>query len=370
MKVKKNEFIFYIGIIILSLKSFFSASMLININNFESNVLLIVSYICFLSSFFMSGFNFRMMIGSFLLVSVGCLTYIFSKYTGFMTLTLLFISIRNIDIKSVIKILFIINLIMLILHICLYIVYLLFDVESLNFLVRNQNGIKVIRYSFFFKHPNVFGIYVFWTIAMYYYLYWEKLNISSYVITFLTAILMYIFPNSKTSAIVLITMVGITILKKKDVKLFSIKKLYFFISLFLILSMIFIDNPVVMKLNKLLTGRIVLGRVIFNAYGISLFGVNISNEIKNTVINGQYYTNINIIDSTYYSLLLNYGIVAFLIFSYFIFSYRSNIEKKEEVFIILLLLYGISETKCLSPEIAFPLMFLSRGVLNKLWIRK
>lgn len=296
------------------------------------------------------------------------LTYVFSKYTGFLTLVFVLISMKNVEIKKVIKVLFLINLIALLLHIVLYIIYLLLDSSSLNFIFRETMDGKTVRYSFFFIHPNVFGTYVFWTVAMYYYLYFDKLKIETYIFTIFLAIAMFVFPNSKTSALTIFFLIILVLLAKKNIKIPSIKIVYFLILILSIVGILYIKVPLIAMIDEGLTGRISIGKIIYDNYGVNLFGADISKGIENALVNGKYYTNVNIVDSMYYSLLLNYGIVALLIFSFLVFKYKNTGSNKiDRIFLLLLMIYGISETTCLSPEIAFPILFLSDTFNYSLW---
>lgn len=264
---------------------------------------------------------------------------------------------KNIEVKKVVKFLFFISIFSLILHFSIYIIYLLLDKTSLQFLVRETLEKTKIRYSFFFVHPNVFAAYVFWTITMYYYLNFDKLNILSYIYTFLLALFIYVFPNSKTSALIIMLLIVLTIFKKKFRKNINVKLVFVIVFLFCLLCLVFIEKPIVRTIDNILTTRITLGRIIYENYGIHLFGANIQNSVKIAIINGQYYNNIKIIDSMYYTLLFNYGIISVVIFAWCLFKHK--FVKNEDLFFVLVLMYGITETICLSPIIAFPLLFLS-----------
>lgn len=59
MKIKKNELMFFIGIIILAFKSLFSVSIIINVSDFVSNILLFVSYFCFIFNIIINKINLK-----------------------------------------------------------------------------------------------------------------------------------------------------------------------------------------------------------------------------------------------------------------------------------------------------------------------
>jgi hypothetical protein len=254
----------------------------------------------------------------------------------------------------------------------LYLIYRLFDYSSLDLLVRYINGNAVIRHAFLFSHPNVFAMYVFWETAMYYYLKYDKLKNIDYLLTALLAIYIYIFPNSRTGALVMGILLIITLLTKKN--LIKIKYLNWFYIVIVFLSIIgifAIHNKFIIKIDSLLNTRISLGYIIYNSYGLSLLGADISKGTPMQLVNGKWFSSVKILDSSYYSLLLNYGIVAFIIIVYMIlktikfYNNNNNENIKKRIMILIWIIYAFCETSCLNPFLGFPLLLISKTIFIK-----
>jgi hypothetical protein len=128
------------------------------------------------------------------------------------------------------------------------------------------------------------------------------------------------------------------------------------------------NNPITLKLDDILSNRITMATAYYKKDGITLFGSNIAEGIKTTYVNGKNINNIANLDSVYYTLILNYGVVAYIIYSYLMIKLgkkcgdenNSEFEEKDKVMIIMMIIYGISETIALNPVIAFPLLLLSK----------
>lgn len=281
---------------------------------------------------------------------------------------------KGINFRRVIKFLFYLNLFFILIHIVTYIVYILFDIESLDIAIRVTENGKKLRYSFFFIHPNVFGMYVFWTIAMFFYVYYNKIGIRAYLASIIIALFILYFPNSRTSAIEIILLSVMTFLSKKKMSFKWLPYAFMFIIIISTLGIFFIYNPIIAKLDNCLNTRISMANVIYNNYNIHLFGNNITGGTPITYINNRYLSSVTIIDSSYYSLLLNYGIIAYILFIYAmicVIKYTKNeLDNVDNIMLFIFFIYAMSETSCLSPVLGFPIMFIYKIFEEKIWKRK
>ena len=82
-------------------------------------------------------------------------------------------------------------------------------------------------------------------------------------------------------------------------------------------------------------------------------------------VNGKYFSSVKILDSSYYSLLLNYGIIAFIIIMYMMLKAikyynvdETEENKKNRLLLFVWILYSLCETSCLNPLLGFPLLLL------------
>lgn len=261
-------------------------------------------------------------------------------------------SAKGIEIKDILKTIFFINLMLIVLHILLYSISMITDYYNLKLIHRGN----IIRYSFYFTHPNSFAIYFFWTLALYYYLNFTKLNTYTYFFSLLFALFIYFFVNSRTGTFSIIFLIIFTILTKKNIKLINYKKLFIFLFIFFNLDYLIINTKPIELLDKALSGRIVLARIMFDNYGIKLFGSHIG-IIRQSIVNGIYYYYAGTLDCLYTLLTINYGIIPTIIYVFFIL--KSNCNDIENMFLIIMLFYCITESICISPVVAFPLLFLT-----------
>lgn len=374
MKIKKNEVFFWLGIILLGLKAVIENSLLLNFLDEDfGDLILLFAYVFLSINIIQIMFELKKVkkISVYIvLIVLGLITYYYSKYTGFFTLMLIILSASKIELKKIVKFLFIFNSFIIITHIIIYFINILFDFESLNVMTRVTENSSQLRHSFFFTHPNVFGIYVFWTIAMYYYLKYDSLAIVDYIITLLIALYMYIFPNSRTSVIVLCLLVFVTILEKKKIITTKILKIAFTVILIICtLSVFIIENPIINVIDNLLSNRIALGSIVYRKFGINLFGTDIRGGTGMTIVNKKIYSSVTIIDSAYYSLFLNYGIISYIIMILLIFRLLNKKKfesmNAEKVLVLIWMIYAISETSCMSAIFAFPLFLIINDTIGE-----
>ena len=289
--------------------------------------------------------------------------------TDYLSLVLLVIGAKGIDIKKIVKVCFSFYAITLGVHIIAYIITMLVDPASIEIVHRDE----VERYSFFLGHPNSFAAILAWTNIMYLYLRYDKLKIRDYILTILVALFIYFVPNSRTSAILLIVFIIMILMFKKNIR-FIIKLGRFaipvlavtMIALFLVYNM----SPIIDKLDGILNARIKLGLAIYENYGTTLFGeyIPFGQELSSVY---KYGLTKLTIDSAYYSLLFSYGIINTLVFLFIYtkLSFKKGLENKKILFLVIWAFYAVTETLALNPLLCFPLLFakelIEKGAKSK-----
>ena len=106
-----------------------------------------------------------------------------------------------------------------------------------------------------------------------------------------------------------------------------------------------IQNAILMKINGLLSNRLVLGSRALRQYGISIFGQNIIwNGHGTDIINHNIY---NFVDSSYLRVLLDNGIIflVLVLFAYSFFLYKLLIKKQYSILIVLISVLLLSFTE-------------------------
>ena len=371
MRIKKSELIYFFAIILLLIRYTLQVSTLINVSSSSSffDILLIISYLLlFLKIIYKE--SIRNLIIYAIIILFAIISYVNSKMTDYLTLVLVVIATKNIEIKKIVKFLFEYYLIILIVHIIAYVLMMLLDSSSIHVIQRDT----ISRYSFFLGHPNTFAALIAWTNIMYLYLKYEKINKLDYIGSFLVAIFIFFVPNSRTSALLLIlTIILIVIFKSNKRKLINIFKFALPIISITMFIILFNNDQIdfISKLDSFFNARIRLAIAIYENFGIAMFGVYVpfGEELK---ILYKYGLTQLTVDSTYYSLLFSYGIVNTIIFLlvYTRICLKKQTESKIILFLVIWSIYAITETLALSPILCFPLLFATELIEKRKRVKK
>lgn len=214
---------------------------------------------------------------------------------------------------------------------------------------------NMTRYSMGFRHPNILGIEVAQFVIIYIYLH-RKENIIKIIATSIISIMfLYLIPDSRTAyiliGIVLVIYMIISFADKKSID----TKLFF--NIMIIGSVLFNIFSVYFGITN---GRALLERIFglpeqftsffarftggydaYMRYGISLFGKEVILDVQESWGIGHIW-----LDNTYLTLLIRYGILMYVIFS-FSYYYLMNIKKSKDKYLFIILfsysVYGIME---------------------------
>ena len=101
------------------------------------------------------------------------------------------------------------------------------------------------------------------------------------------------------------------------------------------------ENPLLSKINSLLTGRLDQGHWAYNEVGITVLGQNIrwnTYELEGTVREA-VVESLRYVDSSYMQYLLNYGVIIFLLICllFIVLSYRS--WKKRDIYLSIIIIF-------------------------------
>ena len=259
-----------------------------------------------------------------------------------MGIPVVLISCKNIPLKKIIQIIFLVNLGMSIITIFSSLFFNV-GIISMTRVYRSDMVIET-RYYFGFVHPNQLSATCFSIVASYIYLYWHKLTWIRYFLIFLVILLVNYYTDSNTSFYVSILLLLMTfylkILDKKGYykfnKVFILLTILIFV--FSIFSMLYINEiPFLQKIDYSLSSRLSVTNKYYNLNGLSLFGKYIYNEFDITL------------DQGIVNVLLRYGLVLSLFICYCIFKFyvveKKNLKKLLLVFIFIV--YSIVETEIL-----------------------
>lgn len=254
---------------------------------------------------------------------------------------ILIMSSKNIDIRNIFKINLFTRLFTIIIVAILAILNIIPNELDLKYYYYNE-GIIVYGNPLGFLHPN--GLYwnLFVIFACLIYLYFDKLKVVHILLLMGISYIFYLITLSRTGFIcALILFILYFIFKKIDINI-KISKicLTFFYSIIALINVIFpiyysSSYEIMVKISKLLSGRLYWANKIYQLFGIKLWGNSIP------------YSSDLILDNLYSYLLFDHGVVFFILLCIgFTLLSRKLLRYgyKKEIFIIAIFaIYGITE---------------------------
>ena len=251
--------------------------------------------------------SYKYLILSILLLLSGVLVYFQTNRLNFLVYSMLLVLLVNVDMKVVLR-----NYVVVagILVVGVFLLSLVGIVPNLQY---NRAG--VIRNSFGFIYPTDFASHCFYLFLAISYLLKDKFiwTRSLFGVLLSAFIIKYCDARLNALSILLATVIFIYFYysKEKKLKIFALfpYSAVVFASVVTYLSYKFSwSNPFLVSINKLITGRLALGRNAFDTFGVHLFGTRnvqfIGSGGKTESVIGYNY-----VDSSYVQMLFTYGIV-------------------------------------------------------------
>lgn len=251
--------------------------------------------------------SYKYLILSILLLLSGVLVYFQTNRLSFLVYSMLLVLLVNVDMKVVLR-----NYVVVagILVVGVFLLSLVGIVPNLQY---NRAG--VIRNSFGFIYPTDFASHCFYLFLAISYLLKDKFiwTRSLFGVLLSAFIIKYCDARLNALSILLATVIFIYFYysKEKKLKIFALfpYSAVVFASIVTYLSYKFSwSNPFLVSVNKLITGRLALGRNAFDTFGVHLFGTRnvqfIGSGGKTESVIGYNY-----VDSSYVQMLFTYGIV-------------------------------------------------------------
>ena len=255
--------------------------------------------------------SYKYLILSILLLLSGVLVYFQTNRLNFLVYSMLLVLLVNVDMKVVLR-----NYVVVagILVVGVFLLSLVGMVPNLQY---NRAG--VIRNSFGFIYPTDFASHCFYLFLAISYLLKDKFiwTRSLFGVLLSAFIIKYCDARLNAMSILLATVIFIYFYYSngKKLKIFALLpySAVVFASTVTYLSYKFSwSNPFLVSINKLITGRLALGRNAFDTFGVHLFGTRnvqfIGSGGKTESVIGYNY-----VDSSYVQMLFTYGIVPVVI---------------------------------------------------------
>ena len=251
--------------------------------------------------------SYKYLILSILLLLSGVLVYFQTNRLNFLVYSMLLILLVNVDMKVVLR-----NYVIVagILVVGVFLLSLVGMVPNLQY---NRAG--VIRNSFGFIYPTDFASHCFYLFLAISYLLKDKLIWTRSLFGVLLSAFIIKYCDARLNALSILLATAIFMYfyysNGKKLKIFALfpYSVVVFASVVTYLSYKFSwSNPFLVSVNKLITGRLALGRNAFDTFGVHLFGTRnvqfIGSGGKTESVIGYNY-----VDSSYVQMLFTYGIV-------------------------------------------------------------
>ena len=281
-----------------------------------------------------------LLLSIFLLIS-GVLVYFQTNRLNFLVYSMLLVLLVNVDMKVVLK-----NYVVVV-GILVVAVFLLSLVGMVPNLQYNRAG--VIRNSFGFIYPTDFASHCFYLFLAISYLLNDKfiwtrslfgVLLSAFIIKYCDARL-----NALSILLATIIFVFFYFTKEKKYRLYSILPFssIIFSGLILYLTYYFSwSSQFFVSINKLITGRLSLGKNAFNSYELHLFGTRnvqfIGSGGKTESVIGYNY-----VDSSYVQMLFTYGIVpVVLLIIIYVVASRKQYKEGQYLLVAILSLIAVN----------------------------
>ena len=285
--------------------------------------------------------SYKYLILSILLLLSGALVYFQTNRLNFLVYSMLLVLLVNVDMKVVLR-----NYVVVagILVVGVFLLSLVGMVPNLQY---NRAG--VIRNSFGFIYPTDFASHCFYLFLAISYLLKDKFiwTRSLFGVLLSAFIIKYCDARLNALSILLATVIFIYFYYSngKKLKIFALLpySAVVFASTVTYLSYKFSwSNPFLVSINKLITGRLALGRNAFDTFGVHLFGTRnvqfIGSGGKTESVIGYNY-----VDSSYVQMLFTYGIVpVVLLIIIYVVASRKQYKDGQYLFVAILSLIAFN----------------------------
>ena len=222
-------------------------------------------------------------------------------------------------------------------------------ITNLVYLQPEADGSLRVRSAYGTTYPTTFSEFVFFLSCAWLYLRRKKLNLVDLVLCGAVGVFLKIKCDAKTDALCMLLLAAVTgwimvrgKLPEKAREIFRRLSAVLIAAMPLMAGWIILaaryynpDNPLLSRINTILNTRLSLGKKGFRKYGLSLLGTTV--KYKTTGGKLEEVKNYFNLDSSYLMILINFGILMFLVLlALFVWSsYRAREE--QDVLLLLLL---------------------------------
>ena len=310
-----------------------------------------VAFICIIllgiKVVFFDKYNIKSLIIMFLLSIIMLLIYLNVKELIILITLVFLLSSKNVNFEKIIYTDMITRVF------CIAFLFISVQFNLINNFSRTING--NFKSAFGFDHPNTFGIIQSIALIEWLYLNRKSLSFKHFVVSLFVFLFMSNFSASRTMIYTLLFTGLVAIIIKivpKIINLKIIKTSFTYIIPFMALisfTLVFAyhhEIPGIKRIDNLLTNRLFLSDWAFKKFDITLFGTKVlptDEQLKDPF----YYKKIPYIDNAYVRLLLECGIIYFIIFCSAYVLLCKNLIKENKIGELMIIFFfavvGIAE---------------------------
>ena len=232
----------------------------------------------------------------------------------------------------------------------------------------------IVRGRIFLSQPNTCAMLFVWAALEYLYLKFEKIKFYEFAVSLIITGIVFIITDSKTSMIVYLLFWILFAIKEnnlvKKIILFFSKYGYILLTVFCVtFTVLYNVLPIAKIVNTILTGRLAGSAKAYSLYGFTLMGQYLDLE-NNAEWDSVYGVERIWLENSYTAIFINYGIIYGIVIAIALFIAAKHLSVKAQIFVCLMLVYGISESYIINIYLCFPLLLVADVFINRKKFRK
>lgn len=354
MKVKTKNLLYYAAFMLTAILRLCTSSTLFVVTHEANQFITLIILLMFSIKILLDKHTYKELFLISIAAAISMYLFIVLDIAFIVITFFAFISIKDVEIKKVIKIDIVIKCIFLLSHSILYGLDYFFEYEKIESLILMSK--KGISHAFYFSNPNTVGMLVFWLIMDLEFLS-SKNSHKKFVIESLLILSVYSLTKCRTSLVLYIVYLVIKQIKNKKIIDNMNKYMYIILSLlaFAIIYFLKEDNVTFQFFNGLLSGRLSYSIRAYNILKIHFLPYYVSDLFFETYI----------IDNHYVKSLIHYGIITLLIFyiPYLLIPKEKFMKQKKISIISALFLFF--ERATINIGYATPYLIMADVIFNK-----
>lgn len=349
----KSTILFYIAFGMISVIRMMKASMLFNISNEFYHGVLIVSAIILFFKYLLDEHSFKETALTSVCLCLLAIAAIHGLPLYVMIAFVAFVSMKSINIHTVLKTDLIIKCLFFFSHLLIYELNNILDPSiAINALSEHAKG---IANSLYFVNPNTTGLIGLWISIDYMILAKDK-KVKKTIIATLFVLAIYALTLSRTSLFIWVLFIILSIAKENTFLNIISKVLYpllFALSLIAVSKLAF-GNELYDHVNTVLSGRLSYSISVYNIMGFNIFPANTPDWLLEEYI----------IDNFYVRCITCYGVITALLYylPHLLLKKKNNSQGK--IMSILLAFYLFSESVAADIGLCPAYLIISNEILN------